>query len=81
MIRGGTIDFLKSEGKKPFSRDKFTMVVMVGSRGALMQFFRSQVGSGSREQDVGFAERMIFSESLSEIRSTSVKELGAGLGC
>ena len=40
-----------------------------------MKFFRSQVGSGSREQDLGFAERMIFSKSLSEIRSKSVKEL------
>ena len=50
------------------------MVVMVGSRGASMQFFRSLVGSGSIEQDVGFAERMIFLKSLSEIRST-FKEL------
>ena len=40
-----------------------------------MKFFRSQVGSGSREQDLGFSERMIFFKSLSEIRSKSVKEL------
>ena len=39
-----------------------------------MKFFRSQVGSRSREQDLGFAER-IFLKWLPEIRSISVKEL------
>ena len=50
------------------------MVVVVGRRTS-MQFFISQVGSGSREQDLSFAERMIFFKSLLEIRSKSVKEL------
>ena len=53
VIRGRTIDSLKSEAKKPLSRDKFIMVVMVGRRTST-QFFRSHVGSGSREQDLGF---------------------------
>ena len=35
---------LKSEGKKPFSRGKFIIVVMVGRRTS-MQFFRSHVRS------------------------------------
>ena len=50
-------------------------MVVMGGRRTSMQFFRSQVGSGSREQDLGFAERMIFFKSLPEIRSISVKEL------
>ena len=50
------------------------MVVMVYRRKE-MKFFRGQVGSRSREQDLGFAERMIFFKSLPEIRSISVKEL------
>ena len=65
---------MKSEGKKPFSRDKFIMVVMVGRRTST-QFFRSPVGSRSRVQDLGFAERMIFFKTSSEIRSKSVKKL------
>ena len=44
LIRGWTIDFLKSEGKKPFSKGKFIMVVMVGRRTS-MPFFKSQVRS------------------------------------
>ena len=74
LIRGRTIYVLKSEGIKPFSRDKFIMVVMVGRRTST-QFFRSQVGSRSRIQDLGFAGRMIFFKSSSEIRSKSVKKL------
>ena len=65
---------MKSEGKKPFSRDKFIMVVMVGRRTST-QFFRSPVGSRSRVQDLGFAERMIYFKTSSEIRSKSVKKL------
>ena len=65
---------MKSEGKKSFSRDKFIILVMVGRKTSI-QFFRSQVGSGSREQDLGFAERMIIFKSLLEIRSKSIKEL------
>ena len=65
---------MKSEGIKPFSRDKFIMVVMVGRRTST-QFFRSQVGSRSRVQDLGFTKRMIFFKSSSEIRSKSVKKL------
>ena len=65
---------LEIRRKKPFSRDKFIMVVIVYRRKE-MKFFRSQVGSRSREQDLGFAERMIFFKSLPEIRSISVKEL------
>ena len=45
LIRGRTIYWLlKSEGKKPFSRGKFIIVVMVGRRTS-MQFFRSHVRS------------------------------------
>ena len=43
-----------------------------------MQFFRSQVGSASRKQDLGFAERMIFFKSPSEICLKPVKELRHG---
>ena len=45
LIRGRTIYWLlKSEGKKPFSRGKFIIVVMVGRRTSI-QFFRSHVRS------------------------------------
>ena len=45
-----------------------------------MQLLRSQVGSGSREQVLGFAERMIFFNSLPLIRLKPVKEL-LEIGC
>ena len=43
-----------------------------------MQLFRSQVGSGSREQVLGVAERMIFFNSLPLIGLKPVKELRHG---
>ena len=52
---------LEIRRKKVF-QGKFIMVVMGGRRKS-MQFFRSQVGSGSKEQDLGFAERVIFLSS------------------
>ena len=52
---------LEIRRKKAF-QGKFIMVVMGGRRKS-MQFFRGQVGSGSREQDLGFAERVIFLSS------------------
>ena len=38
-------------------------MVVMGGRRTSMQFFRSQIGSGSREQDFGFAQRIIFLSS------------------
>lgn len=38
-----------------------------------MQFFRSQVGRGSREQDLDFDERMMFFKPFSKTRWKRVK--------
>ena len=55
------------------------MVVMVGRRTST-QFFRSQVGSGSREQDLGFEKMDDFFKVVIGITVKICWRAPAGLG-